>query len=350
MRAFSSWRFRLIASASVPCHGVVVAVGAADGFPDDLVDDLKLLDILRGQLERLGGLRPLGAVGPEDGGAPFGGDDRVDGEFQHQDPVSHGDGQRPAGAPLAGDNNDDGSPEPCHLAEVAGDGLGLAPLFGADAGKGAGGIHEGDDGELEPLGHLHEAERLAVPFGIRHPEVAVDLLLGIVPLLVADDHDRFAVQARRTADDGMVVAEEPVAVEFGEVGKDPLRYNPGCRGGWGDAPPGRSASGSGSAKISSRIFSAFFSSLAISVLRQIGRDGYQLLDLLFQFDYRLFKFEVKLCRHRRCLLSSRITRYRYQDTVPAFGLNDHGYKASSSSLEQPVLHTVAERGTVILAI
>jgi len=54
-----------------PGNGLVVPVCPAEGLLDDLVDDVQLLDVLGGQLQGLGGLGTLGAVGPEDGGAPF---------------------------------------------------------------------------------------------------------------------------------------------------------------------------------------------------------------------------------------------------------------------------------------
>ena len=106
-----------------------------------------------------------------------------------------------------------------HLAQVAGNGLGLAALFGADAGVGAGSVDKGDHRQFELFGHLHQAQRLAVPFGIGHAEIAEDLFLGVAPFLVADDHDRLAVETGQAADDGVVVTEIAVAVQFDKLGE-----------------------------------------------------------------------------------------------------------------------------------
>jgi hypothetical protein len=68
----------------------------------------------------------------------------------------------------------------------------------------------------------HQPQRLAVALGPRHAEIAVDLFLGVAPLLVANDHHRLAVEARQPADDGMVVGKGAIAVQFLEIGEDVL--------------------------------------------------------------------------------------------------------------------------------
>ena len=54
---------------------------------------------------------------------------------------------------------------------------------------------------------------------MRHPEVAVEIVLGIAALLVTDDHDADAVEPRPSADDGRIVPVQPVAVQLDEVGE-----------------------------------------------------------------------------------------------------------------------------------
>ncbi len=54
---------------------------------------------------------------------------------------------------LADHGGDDGGLQARHDAQVPGDGLALATLFGVDARVGAGGIDEGQDRHLEALGH-----------------------------------------------------------------------------------------------------------------------------------------------------------------------------------------------------
>ena len=95
----------------------------------------------------------------------------------------------------------------------------LAALLGAESGPRARRVDEREHRHLELLGELHEAERLAVALGVRHAEVAVEVLLGVAAALVADDHDRLAVEARPAADDRGVLAEGAVAVQLDEVGE-----------------------------------------------------------------------------------------------------------------------------------
>ena len=77
-----------------------------------------------------------------------------------------------------------------HLADVLRDGLGLAALLGADAGVRAGRVDEHDDRQLELLGHAHDAHRLAVAFGVAHAPVALQVLLRVSALLLADHRTR----------------------------------------------------------------------------------------------------------------------------------------------------------------
>ena len=53
----------------------------------------------------------------------------------------------------------------------------LAELFSILAGIGARGIDKGDDGEPKMVGMAHEAQCLTVAIRLRHPKVAIDVLL-----------------------------------------------------------------------------------------------------------------------------------------------------------------------------
>src|SRR5881396_4025677 len=69
-----------VASQRVAQHrggGLRIGVRSARRLGDDLVDDPELQQVFGRDLERLGGPLPLARVLPEDGGATFGGDDRV---------------------------------------------------------------------------------------------------------------------------------------------------------------------------------------------------------------------------------------------------------------------------------
>ena len=107
-----------------------------------------------------------------------------------------------------------------HLEEIARDGLALAALLGADARIRARRVDEGDERQAETLGHLHEAQRLAIALGLRHAVVAAHPLLGVAALLVADQHHGSPVEARRSADDGEVVRVHAIAVQLLEVAED----------------------------------------------------------------------------------------------------------------------------------
>ncbi len=209
--------------------GAGVAVGGAEGFLDDFVDDADLLEVFAGEFEGLGGIGGIFAALPQNAAAPFGRDDGVPGVLHHGEAVAHADAQGAAGAAFADDDADDGDFEAGHFAEVDGDGFGDAAFFGADAGVGAGGIDEGDDGEVEFFGELHFGEGLAVAFGVGAAEVAGDFFLGVAALVVADEHDLVAADAADAGDDGFVIAEGAVAVEFVEVFDDHVDVVAGLR-------------------------------------------------------------------------------------------------------------------------
>ena len=78
-------------------------------------------------------------------------------------------------------------------------------------------------------GELHQPERLAVALRVRHAEVALDVLLGVAPLLVPDHHHR--VPARRAHPPTIAGSSmyKPVAVELDEIGEDGAEIIQGIR-------------------------------------------------------------------------------------------------------------------------
>src|SRR4030095_2397897 len=155
------------------------------------------------------------------------------------------DRERAAAAALAGHDREDRRLERGHLPEVAGDRFGLPALLGAEPRIGAGRVDERDDGLAELLGHVHQPQRLAVPLGVRHPEVPGDLLARVAALLMTDDDEPLLLEARETADTRSVVAEEPIAVELDEIVEQELdevaRVGPLGVAGQLRALPGRQA-------------------------------------------------------------------------------------------------------------
>ena len=57
---------------------------------------------------------------------------------------------------------------------------------------------------------------------MRHPEVAVQVLLRVAAALVADQHHRLAFQPRPSGEDGRIFAKQPIAVQFHEIGEGQL--------------------------------------------------------------------------------------------------------------------------------
>ena len=131
-------------------------------------------------------------VAPQDRRAALGRNDAVDRELLHQDAVPDRDAERAAAAALAADQTTIGTSSMHHLAQVEGDRLGDAALLRLDPRIRRRRIDEDDDRPAELLGQPHDAQRLAIALRARIAEVAVDLLLGVAALLVADDRDRRA--------------------------------------------------------------------------------------------------------------------------------------------------------------
>jgi hypothetical protein len=146
----------------------------------------------------------------------LGRDHRIRAVFEHVGDVADADRERAAGAAFADDRAQDRRAQLRHLEQVARDRFALATFFRADAGIRAGRVDEGEDRQLEALGELHEAQRLAVTLRTRHAEVALDLAFGVAAFLVADDDDAAAIDARDAADDRRVVRVGAIAREFVE--------------------------------------------------------------------------------------------------------------------------------------
>nr|GEU28296.1 hypothetical protein [Tanacetum cinerariifolium] len=210
-------------------HGFRIAVGAAQRFVDDLVDQADGFEAVRRQAQRFGSVGRAFRGFPQDRRATFGRDHRIGRVLQHQHRVAHGNGERAAGAAFADDGGNQRHFQFGHHVQVVADGFGLAALFGVDAGEGARGVNEREDGDAEFFRQLHQAHGLAIAFRFWHAEVAHGALLGVAPLLVADHHARLAVEAGQATDDRLVVRIGAVAVQFVEVGEDFVHIVHGVR-------------------------------------------------------------------------------------------------------------------------
>ena len=164
----------------------------------------------------------LAGVAPENRRAALGRNHAVDRELLHQHAVADRDAERAAAAALAADDDDDRRVEQHHVAQVDGDRLGDAALLGLDARIRRRRVDEDDDRPAELLGQPHRAQRLAVALGPRVAEVAVDLLLGVAALDVADEQHRLALVVGEAGHDRVVVGKAAVAVDLDEVREQPL--------------------------------------------------------------------------------------------------------------------------------
>ena len=91
------------------------------------------------------------------------------------------------------------------------------------------------------LGEPHQAQRLAITFGMRAAEIAQNVFLRVAALLRADDHDAVFAEPGKTADHRAVLGKKPVAVQFLKIGERLSAGNPACRDVWGAAPIARAA-------------------------------------------------------------------------------------------------------------
>ncbi len=264
-------------------HGCRVAMRPPRRLLDDLVHDPEREEVGRRQAQRLGGLRLLLGVLPEDRGAPLRRDHRVVGVFEDQQAVRDADAERAAAAALADHDAHDRDAQRRHLLDVLRDRAGLAALLGADAGKRALGVDQRDDRDAEPLGEVHLEQRLAVPLGVGAAEVRGDALLGRLALAVADDHHARAVEPRQAADDRLVVAEAAVAEELEEAAERRLdvigRVGPPRMAGEPDAVPRRQLREDLPDQLVAQVLERADLGLDVGGRERVGGRGRELLDL-----------------------------------------------------------------------
>ena len=82
------------------------------------------------------------------------------------------------------------------------------------------GIDKRENRPAKLFGKMHDPQRLAIPFRMRHAEVAIHALLGIACLLLADDDNFVAVEARHARNDRWVVGKSAIAVNLAPVGEN----------------------------------------------------------------------------------------------------------------------------------
>ena len=196
-----------------------IGVRATERFGHNFIHELEFEQVLGGDFEGGGGLGGIRAVLPQNRRATFRADDGIIGVFQNQHAVGHADAERAAGTAFADDGGDDGHFEQRHFPEIHGDGLGDVAFLRANARIRARRVNERDDGQAEFVCQPHQAERLAIAFGMGAAEIAQDVLLGVTALLRADDHDAVLAESGKAAHHGAVLGKQAVAVQFLKIGE-----------------------------------------------------------------------------------------------------------------------------------
>ena len=141
--------------------------------------------------------------------------------FEHQHAIGRGQRNRAPRPAFANHRRDHRHAEREALLGRAGDRFGLSALLGLDPGKCARRVDQCHHRYVEAVGELHQPDRLAVAFGLGHPEIMLEPRGGVVAFLMPDQHHPAPVDLGQPADDGMVVGKRAVARQLEEIVRDP---------------------------------------------------------------------------------------------------------------------------------
>src|SRR5579875_1786298 len=131
----------------------------------------------------------MSGIAPQDRGAAFRRNYRIDRVFEHQDLIAGGERDRPARAALPDHRGDKRHPDVESGLDRPRDRFGLTALLGVDARIVARGIDKAQHWEPETIGKPHQPARLAIPLGPGHAEIMSDPPLRIAALFGAEnDH------------------------------------------------------------------------------------------------------------------------------------------------------------------
>ena len=76
------------------------------------------------------------------------------------------------------------------------------------------GVDQGEERQVQALGKLEGAHRLAIPLRVRHAKPAANVALGVGPLLGANHHNASAVDARNARNDRSVITGASIAAQL----------------------------------------------------------------------------------------------------------------------------------------
>ena len=171
-------------------------------------------------------------------------------------------------------------------------------FLGGDAGIGAGRVNERDDGQAEFVRQPHQAERLAIAFGMRGTEVAQNVFLGVAAFLRADDQHPVFAQPGKTADHRAILGKQPVAVQFLKTGKSLLdviqRVRPARMARELHALPRSQVQKNLPARFLKFFLDELNFLLETDPQRMFLRMRPEIVQLVLQFGDRLFKIELML--------------------------------------------------------
>ena len=184
-----------------------------------LLNDPHMIEILRCEAHHACRILRFRAVLPQNTCESLWGEDGIDRVLQHPHLVCHSHGEGTPAPAFSDDDRQHRNLKTGHLVDISGDRFSLSPFFCLKPAESSRSIYEADHRTAKLLRLLHQTQRFAVSVRRRHAEVALDILLGILPLRLGDHSHRHSPESCNTADDRLVVGEIPVAVKFYEVRK-----------------------------------------------------------------------------------------------------------------------------------
>src|SRR5262245_8423047 len=155
-------------------------------------------------------------ISPQNGRTAFRSNNGVDGVLQHVNAIAGTDGECSSRTAFPGDCGDNRHLNARHFAQVVCNRLCLPTFFCIDARICSRSVDESQHRAVELLCQFHDTQRLAVALRFRHTEVSILALFRISSLLMTDYADRYIPQYAEATDNGGIIAEFPVTMDFDE--------------------------------------------------------------------------------------------------------------------------------------
>src|SRR5215469_2140360 len=198
---------------------LMVVMGPAERFRDNFIDQTQLFQIVGGELQRLGRLRGVTSVLPQNRGTAFRADNRIIRVFQHENTIGNSDAERAAGASFADHGCNNWGPQDHHFAQINSNGLRNMPLLRAYARVGARRIDERNHRQMKLFCKPHQSKGFSVSLGVGATEIPPNIFFGIPTLLMGYNHTPNFADRSETAGHCLIVAKKAVAMKLQIVGK-----------------------------------------------------------------------------------------------------------------------------------